>query len=130
MKQLFIVILLIFASQSLNAQSIARNELSDREFSAPSAAPPGVSESSGYKVVFLQNKKNHSFEILSPKSDKAEVKLTSISGSDICTIYNGVIHEGKNIFTLPGKKIAAGTYYVVSKLSSGEQFADRVVIPK
>ncbi|MFI5263877.1 MAG: hypothetical protein ACHQM6_05125, partial [Candidatus Kapaibacterium sp.] len=93
-----------------------------------SPAPLGVAEYSGYKVLFQQNRKNLSFEILSPKSDKADVTLTSMTGADICSIYKGVIHEGKNIFTLPGKKIAPGTYYVVSKLSGGEQFADRVVV--
>ena len=130
MKKLFLTISLIFVAGSLNAQSIAKNEPSTHDVSAVSTVPPGVAEYSGYKVVFLQNKKNYSFEILSPKSDKADVKLTNISGSDICTIYKGVIHEGKNIFTLPGKKISSGTYYVVSKLASGEQFADRVVIGK
>ncbi|MFI5264873.1 MAG: hypothetical protein ACHQM6_10195 [Candidatus Kapaibacterium sp.] len=130
MKQLFLIISLIIAAGRLNAQSIAKNEPVPSDLTASLAAPPGVAESSGYKVVFLQNKKNYSFEILSPKSDKADVKLTNTSGMDICTIYKGVIHEGKNVFTLPGKKIACGTYYVVSKLASGEQFADRVVISK
>jgi hypothetical protein len=130
MKQLFLIISLLIAAGRLNAQSIAKNEPAPSDLTAPLAAPPGVAESSGYKVVFLQSKKNYSFEILSPKSDKADVKLTNTSGMDICTIYKGVIHEGKNVFTLPGKKIAPGSYYVVSKLSSGEQFADRVVIAK
>ncbi len=130
MKQLFLIISLFIVAGRLNAQSIAKNEPLTHDISAFSAAPLGVAEYSGYKVVFLQNKKNYSFEILSPKSEKADVKLTSTSGSDICSIYKGVIHEGKNIFTLPGKKIAPGTYYIVSKLSSGEQFADRVTIAK
>jgi hypothetical protein len=128
--KLLLIISLIFVAGRLNGQSIAKSEPVPHDISSPSVTPPGVAEYSGYKVVFLQNKKNYSFEILSPKSDKADVKLTSTSGLDICTIYKGVIHEGKNIFTLPGKKIVRGTYYVVSKLSSGEQFADRVVIGK
>ena|SRR5579864_7990439 len=128
--KLFLIISFLIIAGGLNAQSIAKSEASGHEMSVLATAPPGVVEISGYKVVFLQNKKNYSFEILSPKSDKADVKLTNTLGSDICTIYKGVIHEGKNIFTLPGKKIAPGTYYVVSKLSSGEQFADRVVIGK
>ena len=130
MKQLFLIISLIFAAGRLNAQSIAKSEPAVRDVSVPSGTPPSVAEYSGYKVICLQNKKNYSFEILSPKSDKADVKLINTSGADICAIYKGVIHEGKNIFTLPGKKIAPGTYYLVSKLSSGEQFADRVVIGK
>jgi hypothetical protein len=130
MKQLFLIISLIIVAGRLNAQSIAKNEPLTHDVSVSSVALPGVAEYSGYKVVFLQNKKNYSFEILSPKSEKADVKLTSMTGADVCNIYKGVIHEGKNIFTLPGKRIAAGTYYVVSKLSSGEQFADRVIIVK
>ena len=128
MKKLFLIILPIFVAGSLNAQSIAKNEPLSHDVSVSSPAPLGVSEYLGYKVLFQQNKKNFSFEILSPKSDKADVKLTSMTGADICSIYKGVIHEGKNVFTLSGKKIAPGAYYVVSKLSGGEQFADRVVV--
>ncbi len=131
MKQLFLIISLIIVAGKLNAQSIAKSEPVSHDLSAPQVGtPPGVAEYSGYRVNCIQNKKNYSFEILSPKSDKADVKLTNNLGADICTIYKGVIHEGKNVFTVPAKKISRGTYYVVSKLSNGEQFADRVVIGK
>ncbi|MEP7234852.1 MAG: hypothetical protein ABI778_06110 [Ignavibacteriota bacterium] len=129
MKQLFLLILLISFAKVVHAQSIAKSE-PEREVVAVPAAPAGVVEYSDYKVLFQQNKKKYSVEILTPKSDKAEVKLTSVTGLDVCTIYKGVIHEGKNVFSLPGKKFARGTYYVVSKLSGGEQFADRVFIDK
>jgi hypothetical protein len=130
MKQLFLIISLISIAGRLEAQNIAKNEPVARELSVSAASPAGVAEYSGYKVTCVQNKKNYSFEILSPKSDKADVKLTNTLGGDVCTIYKGVIHEGKNVFTLPAAKISRGTYYVVSKLSNGEQFADRVVITK
>ena len=130
MKQLFLIISLIIFAGKLDAQSIARTEPISHDVTSPQVVTPGVAEYSGYKVVCVQNKKNYSFEILSPKSDKADVKLTNSLGADICTIYKGVIHEGKNIFTLPAKKISRGTYYIVSKLSNGEQFADRVVISR
>ena len=130
MKTLFLIILLGIGTGKLEAQRIARNEPVTHDLPVALAAPSGVVEYSGYKVVFLQNKQNCSFEIFSPKSDKADIKLINSSGADICPIYKGAIHEGKNIFTLPSKKIARGSYYVVSKLSSGEQFADRILIAK
>lgn len=130
MKHLFLIISFILVAGKLEAQSIAKNEPLAHEIAAPSVTPPGVTEYPSYKVICLQTKKNYSFEVLSPKSDRAEVKLMNTSGADICTIYKGIIHEGKNIFCMPSKKINQGAYYVVSKLSNGEQFADKVVITK
>ena len=130
MKKLFLIISLLFAAQKLEAQNIPKNERLAHTIDVSSAVSPAIAENSGYRVFCQQDKKNWSFEVISPKSDKAEVKLVNTSGEDICIIYKGVLHEGKNTFSLASKKVASGTYYVVSKLSSGEQFADKVVIGK
>jgi hypothetical protein len=132
MKKLFLIILVLGFAGRLKAQNIAKNELSVKEIatSSASAAVPSVAEYPSYRVLCQQSKKNLSFEVYSPKLDNAEVKLVSTDGADICTIYKGRIHIGKNVFTLSSKKPPSGMYYVVSKLSSGEQFADKIVISK
>ncbi len=132
MKKLFLIILVLVFAGQLKAQNIAKNEPSIKDISlnGTSAGIPSVAEYPGYKVLCQQNKRNLSFEIFSPKLDKAEVKLVNSDGADVCTIYKGKIHLGKNVFTLSSKKPPCGMYYVVSKLSCGEQFADKVVITK
>ncbi len=130
MKKLFLIILVLAGSGTLRAQNIAKFEPLAKDESAVSVVLPDAIEYPSYKVTCTQNKKDYSFEITSPKSDKAEVKLVNTQGTDICTIHNGLLRGGKNIFSIPSKKIASGIYYVVSKLSNGEQFADRVVIGK
>ncbi len=132
MKKLFLIILVLGFVGQLKAQNIAKNEPSIKDISLnnTSAAIPDVAEYPSYKVLCQQNKKNLSFEVYSPKLDNAEVKLVNSDRADICTIYKGRIHIGKNVFSLSSKKPPSGMYYVVSKLSSGEQFADKVVIAK
>jgi len=132
MKKLFLIILVLGITEQLKAQNLAKNEpsLKDISLNSASATIPSVAEFSSYKVLCQQSKKNLSFEVFSPKVDNAEVKLVTIDGADICTIHNGKIHVGKNVFSLVSRKITPGAYYVVSKLSSGEQFADKVEITK
>ena len=132
MKKLFLIILVLAFVGRLKAQNIAKNEpsMKDISLSSSSAAVPSVPEYPSYKVLCQQGKKNLSFEVYSPKLDNAEVKLVNAEGADICTIYKGRIHLGKNVFSLSSKKPPSGMYYVVSKLSSGEQFADKIVIAK
>ena len=132
MKKLFLIILVLGFAGRLKAQNIAKNELSIKEISlnSASAGVPSVAEYPSYRALCQQNKKNLSFEVYSPKLDNAEVKLVSSEGADICTIYKGKIHVGKNVFMNSSKRPPCGMYYIVSKLSSGEQFADKVVIAK
>jgi hypothetical protein len=133
MKYAFIISLIVLQSLTVQAQAIARNDVPSIELRsniAPSSTISGALERSSYSVILIQNKKNSSFEVISPKADKAEVKLMSDGGSEICVIHKGMIKSGKNLFTLPTRKIGRGIYYVVSKLSSGEQFADRIVVEK
>ena len=130
MKKLFLILVLFVAAGRLEAQTIAKNEPVIKEISVNPAVLVDVVEYPSYRVICQQNKKNFSFEVLSPKYGKAEVKLVTTLGMDICTIHKGVIHEGKNVFMLSNQKLAKGAYYVVSKLESGEQFADRIVIDK
>ena len=132
MKKLFLIILVLVFVGQLKAQNIAKNEPSIKDISlnSTSAGIPSVAEYPSYKVLCQQNKKNLSFEVYSPKLDNAEVKLVNSDGADICTIYKGRIHVGRNVFSLTSKKPPSGMYYVVSKLSSGEQFADKIVIAK
>jgi hypothetical protein len=130
MKKLFLILLIVMGAEALQAQSIAKNEPSKHEITSYSAAPQQVVEYPSYKVSYYQNKKGRIVEVFSPKPDNGDLKLVNTSGMDVCTIHKGLIHEGKNVFPFPAKKISCGTYYVVSKLSSGEQFADRVVIGK
>ncbi|MDP4230914.1 MAG: hypothetical protein Q8916_10980 [Bacteroidota bacterium] len=114
----------------LKAQTLARNEGLTRDIPTTSAPAPDVAEYPSYKVACQVTKKNCTFDIYSPKSDKAEVKLMSISGADVCLIHKGALKVGKNSFTVSAKKVTPGIYYVVSKLSNGEQFADKVTISK
>lgn len=130
MKQLFLIISLFIVAGRLQAQNIAKNEPVNKEISSNPAVLVGVIEYPSYRVICQQNKKNFSFEVFSPKSGKADVKLVNTLGVDICSIHKGAIHEGKNTYTLASQKLSKGIYYVVSKLESGEQFADRVVIDK
>lgn len=132
MKYATIISLIAFQSLTVQAQSIAHNDLPSNDGRSAIVTPTvaGALEHSSYSVVLVQNKKNSSFEIMSPKADKAEVKLVNAEGTDICTIHKGALRHGKNLFTLPSKKIGKGIYYVISKLSSGEQFADRIVVDK
>jgi hypothetical protein len=132
MRQLFLIISLLIAAGRLEAQTIAKNDVPSKEVALNERLTtiPNVAEYSGYKVLCHQDKKNLSFEVYSPKPDNAELKLVTTEGSEIYTIHKGVIRIGKNVFTLPSKKISPGIYYVVSKLTDGKQFADRVVIAK
>jgi hypothetical protein len=130
MKQLFLILSLFIVAGRLQAQNISKNEPIVKEISINAAVLVDVVEYPSYRVICQQNKKNFSFEVLSPKYGKAEVKLVTTLGMDICTIHKGVIREGKNVFMLSHQKLARGAYYVVSKLESGEQFADRIVIDK
>ena|SRR5436190_8160016 len=129
MKQLFLILVLVVAAGRLEAQNIAKNDPITKEITLNSGIS-SVVEYPGYHVRCQQAKKNFAFDVFSPKSGKAEVKVVNTSGVDICTIHKGALHEGKNSFILPSQKISKGIYYVVSKLESGEQFADRVVIDK
>ena len=132
MRQLFLIISLLIAAERLEAQTIAKNDVPSKEVASNERLTtiPNVAEYSGYKILCHQDKKNLSFEVFSPKSDNAELKLVTTEGSEIYTIHKGVIHIGKNVFMLPSKKFSPGIYYVVSKLTDGKQFADRVVIAK
>lgn len=130
MKKLFLIIFVLVGSGSLRAQNIAKTEPLAKSESTVSDVLPDAVEFPSYKVTCLIAKKDFSFEITSPKSDKAEVKLVNTLGAEIFTIHKGLLREGKNVFNVPSKKIAAGIYYVVSKLANGEQFADRVVLTK
>jgi len=94
-----------------------------------SANIPSAPDLPSYHVNFSQSKTGISFEVISPKSEKADLKLVSSAWGDICVIHKGMIHAGKNTFTLRSSKIGSGTYYVISKLSDGEQFADKIVVP-
>lgn len=133
MKYLLIISLVAFQSLPVQAQSIARNDVapavSHIDVAAP-AAVSGVVEEPSYSVNLIRDKKNSAFEIFSPKADRAEVKLMNDAGSEVCLIHKGAIKEGKNLFTVKSRKLHRGIYYVVSKLSSGEQFADRIVVAK
>ena len=132
MKAVVLISLVLLTAAQVSAQPIAGNEVPAIVASAPVAVPPvsGALEHASYRVSFFQNGKNCSFEVYSPKSEKAEVKLVTVGGDDICVIHKGSLREGKNIFTLPSKKISKGVYYVVSKLAGGEQFAEKVVVAK
>ncbi|HYM20306.1 MAG TPA: hypothetical protein VEW28_04795 [Candidatus Kapabacteria bacterium] len=130
MKYVIVILSLIVISGEGYSQAVVNNML------AANTTPPAVhspvvgnsSDQQSYSVTFIPGKKNGSLEIISPKADKAEVKLVSISGNDICLIHKGVIREGKNLFKLRGRPVGRGVYYVISKLASGEQFADKIVI--
>jgi hypothetical protein len=129
MKKLFLIILISVVTGKLEAQTIARNELTGKELpSVESANVPSAPDLPSYHVSFTQTKTGISFEVISPKSEKAELKLVNSAWSDICTIHKGLVHSGKNIFTLHSPKIGSGTYYVVSKLANGEQYADKILI--
>jgi hypothetical protein len=129
MKTLFFIIFLLISASGLQAQSMAKNEVSMHENIAPETAnTTSVAELPGYKVSFTQNKTDFSFEVISPKSENAELRLVNSVWGDVCIIHNGPVREGKNTFTLHNPKISRGTYYVISKLSSGEQFADKIII--
>lgn len=132
MIQRLIIGIVLLSAASVSAQTIAKNEVGTHETrpNVPVAVVSGALINPGYSVICLQNNNSFSFEITSPKSDKGEVKLQNVNGDDICVIHKGAIKEGKNTFSLGQRKIARGIYYVVSKLSNGEQFADRVVISK
>lgn len=132
MIQRLIIGIVLLSAASVSAQTIAKNEVGTHETrpNVPVAVVSGALINPGYSVICLQNNKSFSFEITSPRSDKAEVKLQNVNGDDVCIIHKGLIKEGKNTFSLGHRKIARGIYYVVSKLSSGEQFADRVVVSK
>lgn len=132
MRQLFLIISLLIVAGRLEGQTIAKNDVPSKETGSNERliTIPNVAEYTGYKVLCHQDKKNLSFEVFSPKSDNAELKLVSTEGSEIYTIHNGSIRIGKNVFTLPSKKFSPGMYYVVSKLTGGKQFADKVVITK
>jgi hypothetical protein len=130
MNKLFLYISLLIFSGKLGAQPIAKNELTGKENpSIESANTPSAPELPSYHINFTQSKSGISFEVISPKSESAELKLVNSSWGDVCTIHKGLIHAGKNIFALHSPKIAGGMYYVVSKLADGEQFADKVIIP-
>ncbi len=132
MIQRLIILIVLLSAASVSAQTIAKNEVGAHEAhpNIPVSVVSGALINPGYSVIYLQNNKSSSFEITSPRSDKGEVKLQNVNGEDICLIHKGVIKEGKNTFSLGKRKVARGIYYVVSKLSSGEQFADRVVVSK
>ena len=130
MKKLFLIISLSVIAGSLGAQTIAKNELFVKENpSLESANIPSAPDLPSYRVSFTQSKTGTSFEVISPKSEKADLKLVSSAWGDICTIHKGMIRAGKNIFPIRSPKIASGTYYVISKLADGEQFADKIIVP-
>ena len=130
MKKLFPLILLVLIAGRLGAQTIAKNEPSAHENILFEPTPaPSAPELPSYHVSITQSKSGISFNIISPKSEKAELKLLNSAGGDVCFIHKGSIREGKNTYTLHNPKITPGMYYVVSKFSTGEQFADKVVIP-
>ena len=132
-KQVFIAILLVAAGR-LSAQPIEKNEVGVKAIAYSSseipATGPAVEAHVGYTVNCVKNGTKTVFEVISPKSDRGEVKLQNSTGTDICLIHKGEIKEGKNTYTLGSRKIGRGIYYVVSKLASGEQFADRIVLDK
>ncbi len=132
MKYALVISMVGLMALTVRAQSIAHNDVStnDARPVAPAVAVSGALEHASYSVVLVQNKKNAAFEVTSPKADKAEVKLVTAEGSDVCVIHKGTLRTGKNVFTVPSRKIRKGIYYVISKLSSGEQFADRIVVEK
>src|SRR5690348_2461983 len=113
MKAIILISLAILTAAQVSAQPIARNEVPAAVAATPVVAPTvsGALEHPSYKVSFVQNGKNCSFEIYSPKSEKAEVKLVTAGGDDIYVIHKGSLHEGKNTFNLPSKKITKGVYY-------------------
>src|SRR5437868_913574 len=121
MKKLFLIISLVISAGKIGAQTLAKNDLPAKETSSVSEnALANVPEYPGYKVNCIQNKTTFSFEVISPKSEKAELKLVTSAWGDVCTIYKGAIREGKNVITVRSPKVRKGTYYVVSKLSGGE----------
>ena len=132
MKYVIFILSLVIISGRISAQVVVHNDLANNE-ARPASHAPSVSESlepQSYTVTFIRDRKASTFEVISPKSDKGEVKLVNAAGSDICTIHKGRISEGKNFFRLRNRVIPRGIYYVVSKLASGEQFADRIVVDK
>jgi len=130
MNKLFLILSLVIFTGRLGAQVIAKNELPAKiSSSLESANIPSAPELPSYHVNFTQTKSRISFEVISPKSESAELKLVNSSWGDVCTIHKGLIHAGKNIFTLHSPKIGQGMYYVISKLSDGEQFADKIIVP-
>src|SRR4051794_40664064 len=99
MKTLFLIIFALIYAQGLQAQTIAGNVASIGENTVPEAAnTPSVAELPGYKVSFSQNKTGFSFEVISPKTENAELKLVTSVWGDVCTIHKGQVHEGKNTF--------------------------------
>ncbi len=132
MIQRLLIGIVLLSAASVSAQTIAKNEVGAHEArtNVPVSVVSGALTTPGYSVVCLQNNNRFSFEITSSKSDNGEVKLQNMNGDDICLIHKGSIKAGKNIFSLGQRKIARGIYYVVSKFSGGEQFADRVVVNK
>jgi len=133
MKTGSLIILLLLTAGQLSAQGIAHNGVPAAVSASSTTVTENVSgalEQNSYHVSLVQNTKNRVFEVYSPKASSVEVKLVNANGDDICVIHKGKLHEGKNTFKLTSKKIAPGSYYVVSKFSGGEQFADRVVVGK
>ncbi|HET9137695.1 MAG TPA: hypothetical protein VFO76_13770 [Candidatus Kapabacteria bacterium] len=133
MKTGSLIILLLLTAGQLSAQGIAHNGVPVAVSATSATVTENVSgalEQNSYHVSLVQNSKTRVFEVFSPKASSAEVKLVTSSGDDICVIHKGKLHEGKNTFKLISQKIAPGSYYVVSKFSGGEQFADKVVVGK
>ena len=130
MKYVILILSLIVISGRMSAQVIANNTVMANSTRTAENLPSvsGALEHQSYSVTFIPGKKSGSFEIISPKTDKAEVKLMSVSGNEICLIHKGLIREGKNTFKLRSRSVGRGIYYVISKLASGEQFADRIVV--
>jgi hypothetical protein len=129
MNKLFLIILFGLFSGGLQAQVIAKNEVAEKVTpTLESANIPSAPELPSYHVNFKQNKTGVSFEVISPKSEKAELKLVNAVRGDVCLIHKGLIHSGKNVYTVPSRKLPGGTYYVLSTLADGEQFADKIVV--
>ncbi|MBS1902075.1 MAG: hypothetical protein JSS75_00025 [Bacteroidetes bacterium] len=133
MKYALVITLIMSLGLSAKAQLVARNDLPSpepRSTVTPSAIP-GTIEHASYSVILVQNKNNTAFEVISPRATKADVKLVTPDGNDVCTIHKGAIHIGRNRFSLAkSRKLGKGIYYAISKLSNGEQFADRIVVEK
>ncbi len=132
-KRIFIAFLVLIAGR-LSSQPVEKTEVSSKPIAFSNSEPPAsksaVTAHSGYTVNCIKNGSKTVFEVISPKTDRGEVKLQNSIGTDICLIHKGEIKEGKNTFTLGSRKIGRGVYYVVSKLASGEQFAERIVLNK
>ncbi|SRR5579883_2071663 len=130
MKYYLVISLLIATAVVSQAQVIVNHDLADNITPKSTTVLSEGARTPEYSVSYVAGQGGSTFEVVSPKAERAEVRLVTLGGSEVCMIHNGLVKEGKNVFTLRHRKFHKGAYYVVSKLSSGEEFADKIIVPE